>query len=146
MRRSLKKLIVLVMAMVMTFAMGITVLADGEHVAAVKAIKAKNATVYTNGTTDVTISYTWDKIKGGVEQSAPAALKADSNNKGVVKVESILVGETSISKNGKVATTTATLKLDAIANGKAKVTVTDAYGKKKKAITVTVETDRKSVV
>lgn len=141
MRRSLKKLIVLVMAMVMTFAMGITVLADGEHVAAVKAIKAKPAaTVYTNGATDVTISYTWDKIKGGVEQSAPAALKADSNNKGVVKVESILVGETSISKNGKVATTTATLKLDAIANGKAKVTVTDAYGKKKKAITVTVKT------
>lgn len=153
--KTLRKLLVSLMALVMLLGTGLTAYAAGDAptVAAItKVTAAKKDTLYTNnvyfdggneGAKKIAVEYQYVSVNKNTEYAAPAGLKAESADRGVVKV----VGFTDETTSEKTANkkTTVTVKqnlvLQAVGNGTTTVTITDKVNPKKKAaIKVTVKT------
>lgn len=150
--KTMKKLLVSLMAFVMLFGASLTVYAAGNTDATVAAItninaKTKNVTFHTNdnlgGSVKIGVDYQYVSKNNGTEYSEPAGIRAQSADRGVVKVVGFTDKQSNDKVSGKKTTTTVTqqLNLQAVGNGKTTVTITDRVNPKKKVtITVTVKT------
>lgn len=151
-----RRLLVGLMAVVMLFGMSMTTFAAPDAsqtsgtVTAIKKIadpdqnnkSVSSVIIYTNGTHNgektLDVTYTWDDKNG---TNPPLPVKVSTSNRAVVTVEPTLsVEDKTGSTNRTVHTCVGQMKMKAVGNGQATVTVKSADGKKSKTLKVTVKT------
>ena len=150
--KTTKKLIVCLMALVMMLGTCMTVYADNTSgdlpIASIKSksIKASSQTIYTNdpemgNEAEVIVNFKWNNKVRKQEFQAPTGIKAESKDRGVVKVLGYESAGESVDKKGTTTTTYVKVKLEAVSNGKTKLVISDKENpKNKKEITITVKT------
>ena len=145
--KKLRKILLNLMAVVMVLGTCMTAQAASAN-STVKSIAIQrqngkgtsSVTIYTNKDTDdktLNVSFTWD------QKTVDAGVTVSTNNRGVVKatLENLNTTVKSTSKKGVVTKETkGTLKLEAVGNGTATITIQDKFSKKKKTLKVTVKT------
>lgn len=150
--KTMKKLLVSLMAFVMLFGASLTVYAAGNTDVTVTAITRINAQTkkfmcHTNDSLDgnetIWVEYQYVSANNGTVYSEPVGIRAQSADRGVVKVVGFTDKQSNPKVSGKKTTTTVKqqLNLQAVGNGKTTVTITDMVNPKNKVvITVTVNT------